>query len=67
MSEADTEKLIEAASRHLWQNYFPDRKEGKRPALLVRGEGIYVYDSDGNRYLDTNRIPTAWRRGPLWC
>ena len=53
MSKADIEHLIEAASRHLWQNYFPDRKDGKRPALLVRGEGIYVYDSDGNRYLDT--------------
>ncbi|MEW6358211.1 MAG: aspartate aminotransferase family protein [Planctomycetota bacterium] len=53
MSEADIEHLIQAASRHLWQNYFPDQKEGKRPALLVRGEGIYVYDSEGKRYLDT--------------
>ena len=25
---------------------------GKRPTALVRGQGAYVYDQDGNRYLD---------------
>ena len=25
---------------------------GKRPSALVRGEGVYVWDIDGNRYLD---------------
>ena len=48
----DTERLI-AASRHLWQNYFSDEPPAERPDVLVRGEGIYVYDSDGKRYLDT--------------
>jgi len=49
----DTDSLIEAASRHLWQNYFSDKEEVKRPQVLVRGEGLYVYDSEGKRYLDT--------------
>ncbi|MYD08795.1 MAG: aspartate aminotransferase family protein [Chloroflexi bacterium] len=25
---------------------------GKRPSALIRGEGVYVWDIDGNRYLD---------------
>ena len=25
---------------------------GKRPTALVRGQGVYVWDIDGNRYLD---------------
>jgi len=49
----DAEKLIEAASRHLWQNYFGDRAPSARPGVLVRGEGLYVYDAAGTRYLDT--------------
>ena len=49
----DADGLIESASRHLWQNYFHGKEPGKRPKVLVRGEGLYVYDSEGNRYLDT--------------
>jgi len=49
----DADGLIEAASQYLWQNYFSDREPSKRPRVLVRGEGLYVYDSDGRRYLDT--------------
>jgi len=49
----DANKLAELAYRHLWQNYFGDAPPRKRPKVLVRGEGIYVYDSDGRRYLDT--------------
>ena len=49
---SDEETLV-AASRHLWQNYFPEREPGRRPTVLVRGKGLYVYDSDGKRYLDT--------------
>jgi len=49
----NAEHLIESASRHLWHNYFAGKEPDKRPAVLVRGEGLYVYDSEGNRYLDT--------------
>lgn len=36
----------ENAARYLMNNY------GSRDLCLVRGEGIYVYDDQGNRYLD---------------
>ena len=29
-----------------------DQFPSNAPALLVRGEGAYVWDADGNRYLD---------------
>jgi adenosylmethionine-8-amino-7-oxononanoate aminotransferase len=48
----DAEALV-ADSKHLWQNYFSDEPKSDRSAVLVRGEGIYVYDVDGRRYLDT--------------
>ena len=51
-ASVDADALV-AASRHLWQNYFPEREPSRRPTVLVRGEGLYVYDSDGKRYLDT--------------
>lgn len=52
----DANKLIDSACRYLWQNYFgghEDPAKRPRPQILVRGEGIYVYDSEGKRYLDT--------------
>ncbi len=49
----DVDKLIESTSRHLWQNYFGGKEPSERPKVLVRGEGLYVYDSDGKGYLDT--------------
>jgi len=49
----DVDALIAAAQKHLWQNYFAGTTPAKRPTVLVRGEGLYVYDSDGKRYLDT--------------
>ncbi|MBI3923280.1 MAG: aspartate aminotransferase family protein [Armatimonadetes bacterium] len=49
----DVECLIESANQHLWQNYFAEKETQKRPSVLIRGEGIYVYDSEGKRYLDT--------------
>ncbi len=41
-----TPDLIARATRHLTPNYKP------APLLLVRGEGVWVYDRDGRRYLD---------------
>ncbi|MBN1198067.1 MAG: aminotransferase class III, partial [Bacteroidales bacterium] len=29
-----------------------DQYPGNAPAILVRGKGCYVWDPDGNRYLD---------------
>ncbi len=40
------EQIIERARKHLLQNY------KQQPIVLVRGEGCYVWDADGKRYLD---------------
>ena len=52
-SKADT-SLQELAKRHLWMHfsrmgtYGPDHEI----PIIVRGDGCYVYDEHGNRYLD---------------
>src|SRR5438128_845642 len=43
MSNAD---LVERSKKVLFQNY------RTQPVALVRGEGSYVWDADGKRYLD---------------
>jgi adenosylmethionine-8-amino-7-oxononanoate aminotransferase len=54
MSEPLNKKgLVEAASKHLWHNFGVDKDPNKAPTLLVRGEGVYVYDSEGRRYFDS--------------
>ncbi len=40
------EAIIERAKKALLQNY------KQQPVVLVRGEGCYVWDADGRRYLD---------------
>ncbi len=53
MATLDTAKLQEQAIKHLWLHftqmagYDPD----KHP-VMVRGEGIHLVDSNGNRYMD---------------
>ena len=42
----ETGSIFELEERHGSGAY------GKRPTALVRGEGVYVWDSDGERYLD---------------
>ena len=42
----ETRSIFELEERHGSGAY------GKRPTALVRGEGVYVWDSDGERYLD---------------
>ena len=46
------EDLSALAQRHLWMHFTP-MGGGCDPApMIVRGEGCYVYDADGNRILD---------------
>ena len=53
MATLDTAKLQEQAMKHLWLHftqmagYDPD----KHP-VMVRGEGIHLFDSNGNKYMD---------------
>jgi adenosylmethionine-8-amino-7-oxononanoate aminotransferase len=42
--------LREAARDHLWLHF--TRMGGHEPPIIVRGDGCYLEDSDGNRYLD---------------
>jgi adenosylmethionine-8-amino-7-oxononanoate aminotransferase len=48
-----TDELRQLAARHVWGHFSPLRSEDASAlAVMVRGEGCYVWDSDGNRYLD---------------
>jgi ornithine--oxo-acid transaminase len=49
--------LIELESRHCARNYHP------LPVVLVRGEGHYVWDDQGNRYLDMMSAYSAVSHG----
>jgi len=42
--------LRAAARDHLWLHF--TRMHGYEPPVIVRGEGCYLWDDDGNRYLD---------------
>ena len=45
--------LQEAARRHLWMHFTRMSSYKDHPVpIIVRGEGAYVYDSNGRRYLD---------------
>ncbi|MBB2991183.1 hypothetical protein FHR72_002667 [Mycolicibacterium iranicum] len=39
------------ADRHLW-GHFARHGEGITPTIITRGEGVHIWDSNGNRYID---------------
>jgi adenosylmethionine-8-amino-7-oxononanoate aminotransferase len=45
-----TTDLRASARDHLWLHF--TRMRGYEPPVIVRGEGCYLWDSDGRRYLD---------------
>src|SRR5271155_2705814 len=47
-------ELQEQAKRHLWMHFtrMGAFEEGAEVPVIVRGEGCYVYDQHGKRYLD---------------
>jgi adenosylmethionine-8-amino-7-oxononanoate aminotransferase len=48
-----SETLQELARRHLWMHFTRmGDYQGHEVPILVRGDGCYVYDEHGNRYLD---------------
>ncbi|MGH3630470.1 MAG: aminotransferase class III-fold pyridoxal phosphate-dependent enzyme, partial [Sciscionella sp.] len=53
LGHADASTLSEAARRHLWLHFTPqaDADDTQIPCI-VRGEGAYVFDAEGKRYLD---------------
>jgi adenosylmethionine-8-amino-7-oxononanoate aminotransferase len=49
----DTGTLQELARRHLWMHFTRlSAHDDEDVPIIVRGEGCYVYDEHGNRYLD---------------
>jgi len=44
------EELQRLAASHLWLHF--TRMGGHEPPIIVRGDGCYLEDADGNRYLD---------------
>ena len=49
--------LAAADKRHLWHPFTPMRDwcvDGHEPVVLVRGEGAWLWDQQGRRYLDGN-------------
>lgn len=52
MQTTDAEATRDLAARHLWLHFTAQGPDIAAPPMIVRGEGCYVYDSDGRRYLD---------------
>jgi adenosylmethionine-8-amino-7-oxononanoate aminotransferase len=50
----DLETLQKSAQRHLWMHFtqMGDYEPDHEVPVMVRGEGAYVYDARGKRYLD---------------
>lgn len=49
----DGKQLAEDALRHIIPHFASYELMTKEPKIFVRGEGIYLFDVDGKRYLDT--------------
>jgi len=43
--------LSEKADRHLW-GHFARHGRGITPPIITRGDGVYIWDSNGKRYID---------------
>lgn len=53
----DTRRWIEADKRHCWHPFTPQEAwtaGGHDPLVLVRGEGAWLWDSEGRKYFDGN-------------
>src|SRR5579884_2112141 len=52
-STAETKALARWDRRYLWHPFTQMREwEQEEPIIICRGNGIYLYDTDGRRYLD---------------
>jgi taurine--2-oxoglutarate transaminase len=50
-SEKKAETLREEASKYLVQRWEP-RSNGPKPIVMTKGEGIYMWDASGKKYID---------------
>ena len=57
---ASTDELRALDKAHLWHPFTAQKDWAESdPIVIERGEGVYLFDTDGNRYLDLV--------GSLWC
>lgn len=47
------DELVEAAQEHVWLHFAHYDDVQERPKIFVRGDGMYLWDDEGNKYLDT--------------
>jgi adenosylmethionine-8-amino-7-oxononanoate aminotransferase len=54
VSEPGSDRLADAARRHLWMHFtrHSTYEEGGHVPVIVRGDGAYIYDDQGKKYLD---------------
>ena len=54
VTESGADAMAERARRHLWMHFtrHSTYEEGGHVPVIVRGEGAYVWDDGGRRYLD---------------
>ncbi len=51
----DSRRWIEADRSHCWHPFTRQAEWCRKdPLMIVRGEGVWLWDSEGNRYLDGN-------------
>jgi len=51
IAKRSPKELVELANKHLWI-YFSQLKKDGELAVIERGEGSYVFDNEGKRYID---------------
>jgi len=47
------DELVAAARRHTLLHFAVNEDVARQPKIFVRGEGMYLWDDEGNKYLDT--------------
>ena len=54
VTEGGADPLAESARRHLWMHFtrHSTYEHGEHVPVIVRGEGVYIWDDDGRRYFD---------------
>jgi adenosylmethionine-8-amino-7-oxononanoate aminotransferase len=52
MTTTSSDSLTAAAHRYLWMHFTPMPGSDTDIPIIVRGEGAWVYDQNGKRYLD---------------
>ncbi|MEO1237065.1 MAG: aminotransferase class III-fold pyridoxal phosphate-dependent enzyme, partial [Planctomycetota bacterium] len=60
LGRTDTRRLAALDHAHVWHPFTPMRQWCESPPLVIeRGDGPYLFDTDGNRYIDGV--------SSLWC